>query len=124
MATVEAALVFPILLVLTFGLIEYGWLFLRMETISNAARRGVRVAVAPDATDAEVISAISAMMTSAGLEDSGYTATVSSLGVEPGQAVTVHIVIPDYASISLSGAPLIPVPGQIERSVVMAKEGP
>ncbi len=30
---IEAALVFPILLLLTFGLMEYGWLFLRMETV-------------------------------------------------------------------------------------------
>jgi len=60
----------------------------------------------------------------AGLENSGYTITVSSLNVEPGEIITVHIVVPDYGSISLTGAPLIPVPDQIEGRVVMAKEGP
>ena len=115
---------FPILILLTFGLIEYGWLFLRMETITNAARRGVRVAVTPDATNAEVLSAINGMMTDAGMGDSGYTVNVSSMDVDPGQAVTVHIVVPNYENISLTGSPLIPVPGQIERRVAMVKEGP
>jgi len=121
---IEAALIFPILLLLTFGLIEYGWLFLRMETITNAARRGVRVAVTPDATSSDVLAAVNDSMTNAGLENSGYTITVSSLNVEPGEIITVHIVVPDYGSISLTGAPLIPVPDQIEGRVVMAKEGP
>ena len=121
---VEAALVFPILILLTFGLLEYGWLFLRMETITNAARRGVRVAVAPDATNADVLSAVNGMMTDAGLGGSGYTVNVSSIDVEAGQAVSVHIIVPDYDSISLTGSPLIPVPGQIERRVAMVKEGP
>jgi Flp pilus assembly protein TadG len=121
---IEAALVFPILILLTFGLIEYGWLFLRMESITNAARRGVRVAVTPDATNSDVSSAITVMMTDAGLEDSGYTVTMSSLDVDPGETVTVHIVVPNYENISLTGAPLIPIPGQIERRVAMAKEGP
>lgn len=123
-ALIEAALVFPILLLLTFGLIEYGWLFLRMESISNAARRGARVAVTPDATSSDVSSAIAVMMTDGGLGDSGYTVTLSSLDVEPGEIVTVHIVVPNYENISLTDAPLIPVPDQIERHVTMAKEGP
>jgi len=121
---IETALVFPLLLLLTFGLIEYGWLFLRMESISNAARRGARVAVTPDATSSDVSSAIAVMMTDGGLGDSGYTVTLSSLDVEPGEIVTVHIVVPNYENISLTDAPLIPVPDQIERHVTMAKEGP
>jgi Flp pilus assembly protein TadG len=121
---IEAALVFPLLLLLTFGLIEYGWLFLRMGTISNVARRGVRMAVTPDATTNEVSAAIGVMMTKAGLADSGYTVTVSALDVEPGETVTVHISVPDYDNISLTGSPLIPVPGHIERRIAMAKEGP
>lgn len=121
---IEAALVFPILLLLTFGLIEYGWLFLRMESLSNAARRGARVAVTPDATNSDVLSAIGNMMTDSGLGDSGYTVTVSSLVVDPGETVTVHIVVPNYQNIMLTQAPMIPVPDQIERGVTMAKEGP
>ncbi|MBT3200173.1 MAG: pilus assembly protein [Phycisphaerales bacterium] len=124
MAMVEAALVFPLLLMLTFGLIEYAWLFLRVESISNAARRGVRVAVTPDATCADVSSAVASMMSDTGLSGSNYTVTVSNLNVEPGQPVTVHIVVPDYDSISLTGSPMIPVPAHIERRIAMVKEGP
>jgi len=124
---IEAALVFPILLLLTFGLIEYGWLFLRMESISNAARSGARLAVTPDTNSTEVIAAIDSRMASAGMADSGYIITLTPSDIsslEPGEVLTVRIVVPNYADISLTGAPLIPVPDKIERYVAMAKEGP
>ena len=49
---------------------------------------------------------------------------MSNLDVEPGEPVTVHIIVPNYESISLTGAPFLPVPDHIESEVVMAKEGP
>lgn len=121
--TVEAALVFPILLALTFGLIEYAWLFLRMETITNAARRGARLAITPDATEAEVRSAVNNMLTNAGIAFSGTDIDVGSLDVNPGEVITVHIEV-DYESLTGIGGPLLPVPQRIGRSMSMAKEGP
>ena len=44
---VEAAIVFPILLMLTLGAIEYGWLFLNAQQVTNAARQGARIAILP-----------------------------------------------------------------------------
>src|SRR5205814_7116285 len=49
-ALVEMAIAMPLLCMLTLGLIEYGWVFLRVSQINQAARHGVRVAVRPDAT--------------------------------------------------------------------------
>jgi Flp pilus assembly protein TadG len=40
----EAALVFPVILLVTFGAIRYGWFFLRLQQITNAARCGARTA--------------------------------------------------------------------------------
>ena len=48
LAVVEMAIVLPLLILLTFGMIEYGWLFLRSQEISNAARQGARIGVWPD----------------------------------------------------------------------------
>jgi Flp pilus assembly protein TadG len=45
MAMVELVLVLPVLLVVLFGLLEFGLLFGRWLTLSNAAREGAREAV-------------------------------------------------------------------------------
>ena len=42
---VEFALVLPILALLLFGIIDYGWIFYNQAKIGNAAREGARFAV-------------------------------------------------------------------------------
>ena len=64
-ALLEAALVFPLLLLLTLALIEYGWLFMKIQQTTNAARHGLRAAVVPDATTAEAHAAVATLMTGA-----------------------------------------------------------
>jgi len=44
-AAVEVALVLPVLLLVTFGAIRYGWFFLKLQQITNAARCGARTAI-------------------------------------------------------------------------------
>ena len=53
-AAVEAALVMPIMLLVTLGAIKYGWLFLRAQQVTTAARYGARVAVRADAGESDV----------------------------------------------------------------------
>ncbi len=121
----EAALVFPLLLLLTVGLLEYGWMFLQYQRITNAARHGARLGVLPDATNADVEAAISALMDAGGLVGSGYTVTFSPANVaspEPGEALSVTINVL-YENIDL-GMPMVPLPTNLEASVSMAKEGP
>ena len=45
MAMVEFVIILPILLMLVFAIIEFGVLFGRWQTLSNAAREGARTAV-------------------------------------------------------------------------------
>ena len=53
---IEFALVFPLLLMVVLGIVDFGFLFQRLEVITNAAREGARLAVLPgyDATDVRV----------------------------------------------------------------------
>jgi Flp pilus assembly protein TadG len=44
---IEFALVFPVLLLVVLGIVDFGFLFQRMEVITNAAREGARMAVLP-----------------------------------------------------------------------------
>jgi Flp pilus assembly protein TadG len=45
MAMVEFVIILPILLMLVFAIVEFGVLFGRWQTVSNAAREGARTAV-------------------------------------------------------------------------------
>src|SRR5262245_26472001 len=66
-AAVEFALVASLLFVLVIGIIDYGFIFLKAQQITQAARSGVRAAVLPDATAAKVTTAISTIMNDAGI---------------------------------------------------------
>lgn len=51
---IEFALVFPVLLLVVLGIVDFGFLFQRMEVITNAAREGARIAVLPAYSTADV----------------------------------------------------------------------
>jgi Flp pilus assembly protein TadG len=125
LALVEAALFLPLLIVLLFGLIEYGWMFLKAQQIANASRNGARAGVLVGATNSEVSSAVTQVMTAANLDDSGYTLSTSPGDVSTaaaGSVVTVSVVVP-YPNIALTNIPLIPVPENLTGSTSMVKEG-
>lgn len=64
MAMVEAVIVLPVLLMLMFGILEFGLAFGRWQVLGNAAREGARRAVVyrdtcnPTAVEAEVDAAV------------------------------------------------------------------
>ncbi len=120
--TVEAALIFPVLLVLLFGLLEYGWVFLRSQQITNAARHGARLAILPDADNAAIETTVDAMLANFGISSASVTFTSS--GPDPGNEVQVTVSAAyENSNIDL-GLPLVPVPTNLSASVSMAREGP
>ena len=120
---VEMAIVMPVLLILTLGLMEYGWVFLKVSQINQAARQGVRTAVRPDATTDDVATAVQNMMKQAGIKSGDYTLTYTDINVAVGQPVTVQVAV-DYSKLKLTGTALIPLPNQLQGRGTMAKEGP
>jgi len=128
MAVVEAAIVLPLIVLLTFCAIEYGWAILKSQQITNVTRQAARVAARPDSTNTEVQDLIASLLTAAGI--GGYQVTMpADVGsVLPGETMTVAIVVP-YGNITatglanwLDGTPIFP--RQLSATVVMAKEGP
>src|SRR5689334_5970001 len=102
--TVEAALLFPLVMLLTFGLIEYGWMFLKHQQVTNAARQAARLAALADSTNTQVTSQVSTMMSDYGLSGSGYSTTVTPSNVATaarGSIVSVTVSIP-YANIDIT----------------------
>ena len=125
-ALVELAIVLTLVMILTFGVMEYGWMFYQMQQVTAAAREGARDAVVPDATTGDVQATVDGLMASLGLGGSGYTVDISPLNIEeldPGEPVTVTVVVP-YANIELLGMSWFPTPATLTSRVTMAKEGP
>ena len=55
---IEFALVLPILLLVTAGIVDSALMFQRFLTVSNAAREGARIAVLPGYTHAHVVNRV------------------------------------------------------------------
>jgi hypothetical protein len=121
LATLEMALLFPMLMLLVFGVIEYGWLFFKNQQIAAAARSACRYAITTAGTNAGTDAQIDLLMTQAELQSSGYTFDPNNCEVAPGVFVTVTIRVP-YANIDLTGFPL-PKPTELVGTITMAKEG-
>jgi hypothetical protein len=51
---IEFALVFPLLLMIVLGIVDFGFVFQRMEVVTNAAREGARIASLPGYSVADV----------------------------------------------------------------------
>ena len=138
-AAVEAALVLPVLIMVTFGAIRYGWFFLKAQQITNAARYGARVAIRAHAENDDVLKAISDLLGPNGariIEDGDPVPVtfkvndVASGDITPassvGDSITVTITVP-AATVDIMPLGffeiLDPDPFSIGASVTMAKEG-
>jgi Flp pilus assembly protein TadG len=122
LAVIEAAIFFPLLFLLLFGMIEYGWAFLKFQCINNAAREGARVAVREEATDAHWQAAVTNVMN--GCTIATYTRTLSP-GVTSlvGTQVTCTVTV-NYDDINMMQVSLFPVPSSLTGTATMVKEGP
>jgi Flp pilus assembly protein TadG len=125
---VEAALILPILITVIFGLIEYGWMFLKAQQISLAARDGARAGSLSGNDSSSVTTAVTNRMTQAGIASGQYSMTCSPAPetLSRGQTFTVTI----SANYGVSGGlalvrlPFVPVPDHLASSFTIAREGP
>lgn len=122
-AIVEAAIVFPLLVVLTLAVIEYGWMFMQIHHVTNAARHGARMAAKSTASEDEASSSVAAILNEAGLGNSGYEVQFTS-AASSGDTLRVEVVVPYEGHLDITGVPFFPVPTNLRAAVSMAKEGP
>ena len=93
-ATVEMALIAPVILTLIFGSIEFGRMMIVLEIVTNAAREGARRAVVAGANDTQVFTTVDTYLSQSDI--SGYTRSISpSLAdASSGEPVTVTVSVP------------------------------
>ena len=95
--TVEFALVFPLLLLVVLGIVDYGFMFQRYEVVTNAAREGARVAALPGYAQVDIedrvtnFLAAGAVPTSAGNPAVTVTPTTIPNGAGAWPATTVRV---------------------------------
>lgn len=124
-AVVEMAIVLILLMLVVFGILEYGWAFTRSGQVVNAARGAARLAVLPDA-DWAVIET----QTLDKLENSGFKRTSITVVASPaditnlnrGDDLTVSVDIDPYQSLTGLDR-IMPLPKKLHAEVTMAKEG-
>lgn len=92
LATVEAALVLPLVFLLVLGMIDFGMMFHTLHTMTNAARDGARQLAVRDGTPAQ--AAALARNRLAGIH-AAFTVTATEPAVDdPSRDVTVRISVP------------------------------
>lgn len=123
-STVEFALVLPALMLIIFGIIEFGRVFMVHQMLNSAAREGARIASMPGADNSAVLAAIAEELASAGLTADGYEFSPSDVSTASrNDPVTVRIRI-DYESFAWAPGFIPGLSGmQLESVVVMRKEG-
>lgn len=75
-ALIETALTFPLVLLLSISVFEFGRAFQHWQVVTNAAREGARLAVLPGVTDEAVTSRVQAYL------DAGQLAGADAATVE------------------------------------------
>lgn len=119
---VEFAILAPLLILLLFGIIEFGWLFGQYNDVRHGAREGARFAAVNAGDNAAVLDSVCSAM-------EGLTAGMSSIDVSwtDGAIVGSQSQITVTANVtSLSGLPLITtfLPNQLTSTVTFRLEQP
>lgn len=76
---IEFALVLPILVVLVFGIVQFGLFFNRQQGVHAAAREGARIAALSSTTSDDIVTRVDDALSGISLPD-GRTITISSSG--------------------------------------------
>ena len=105
---VEFALVFPMLLLVIVGIMDFGLLFQRYEVLTAAAREGARVAILPGYTDADVEARVNAYLTAGGMTQPATVSVGAPQTVAVGsQCISIRPVTVTYTHQYLFVGPIM-----------------
>jgi len=80
---IEFALVLPLLLLLVLGIVDFAFMFQRLEVITNAAREGARIAVLPGYDTPDVRARVNNYLVDGGVPIVAGTNPVVNLSTVP-----------------------------------------
>ena len=115
---VEFALLLPMLVIILFGTVEFGRLWMTMNVLTGAAREGARVAAVTAPNTAQVQTAVNNVLSGASI--TGATITVVGPNATNNVTVTVRI---NYNVLTGTIVPGISRTLQLTRTASMRWEG-
>ena len=136
---IEFALIFPLLLLVMLGIVDFGLMFQRYEVLTNATREGARLAVLPGYSTNDVKARVCAYLTTGGVPTTAcnnptnptINVTDVTVAVAGGTAVSAKRVHLTYTHNYMFVGPIIALMGgsfnsnlPINTVAVMRKEVP
>jgi Flp pilus assembly protein TadG len=104
---VEFALIVPILMMLLFGIIQFGIALDRQQAVTSAARQGARAAIIKNADQDRITARVKATLAPTGMDSTAkITITPSSkipCNGRSGLDVSVKVVVPHKVDIPFAG---------------------
>ena len=99
-SAIEFALIAPLMITFTFGLVELGRMMLVKQTATHATREGARIAIRPHADSNDVIERVNEELALLAIENATIEMEPAAIeDAEPGSQVTVRVRV-DIASVS------------------------
>jgi Flp pilus assembly protein TadG len=120
-ALVEFALVAPIMILFTMGLIDMGRMTMVKQLLINASREGARQATLPSATTDGVRAEVLAMLTNSGVTGNVTLSPPLLSGAAPGSTITVSVSA-DANSVSWMGESMFMSGKMLTASTSMRRE--
>jgi len=124
-ALVETAVVILLLLMVTLGIMGFGYLFWRAQQITYVTRHGARLACVYGANPGNVAAIINAYLDTQGVNHDPVPPPI--IPTDVGDPVTVTVTGKDLDILKLRDIPIFGTglfPDSFTASVTMAKEGP
>jgi hypothetical protein len=118
-ALAEFAVISPLLFSLLFGIVEYGYVYMVRQTMTNAARDACRLGVIKSSTEEMVINRVAELMAPTGI--SVYSATYTK-GLESDPVDRVDLSV-HYEDITLLPGFFADYIGDISVTCSMRQEG-
>jgi hypothetical protein len=128
-AAIEAALVLPVFILITLAGLQYGWLFLKYQEITNIARHAIRYCSRPDVGCPETHTWIEAEMAKHGFTSDMIVENIvqwvpGGPDYDPpgdvGNAIEVKLSI-DAEKVDIIN--FLPVPAKLTAYCTMSEEG-
>ncbi len=108
----EFALILPVLILILFGIIEFGIAFNRAQAVEAAAREGGRLASLGSSTQADVDARVNAALAGIPMQNAVVVSPIVPCAGRMGQSVTVTVSTVHNLSIPLVSLPALNLQSQ------------
>jgi Flp pilus assembly protein TadG len=122
-SAVEFAILLPLLMMILFGIIEFGLALYQQAVLTNASREGARLGIVqsiPAITTAQIDTTIDTYLTSAGITPGNVSRVIVAGGVT-GTPVSVALTLP-YTFMVLPGLTSVAPTINLSAQTVMRHE--